>query len=71
MQDYHAEFVEIYNKNITRPGADRLLNWLDYHGCLPEAILRVSPLSRRVRVRPGHAQHQRLQCDDAAFFHRG
>ena len=24
MQDYHAEFVEIYNKNITRPGADRL-----------------------------------------------
>ena len=29
MQDYHAEFVEIYNKNITRPGADRLLNWLE------------------------------------------
>ena len=26
MQDYHAEFVEIYNKNITRPGADRLLS---------------------------------------------
>ncbi len=29
MQDYHAEFVEIYNKNITRPGADRLLSWLE------------------------------------------
>ena len=29
MQDYHAEFVEIYNKSITRPGADRLLNWLE------------------------------------------
>ena len=29
MQDYHAEFVEIYNKNITRPGADRLLKWLE------------------------------------------
>ena len=29
MQDYHAEFVEIYNKNITRPGADRLMNWLE------------------------------------------
>ena len=27
--DYHAEFVEIYNKNITRPGADRLLSWLE------------------------------------------
>ena len=24
-----------------------------------------------MRVRPGHAQHQRLQCDDAAFFTEG
>ena len=29
MEDYHAQFVEIYTKNITRPGADRLLNWLE------------------------------------------
>ena len=29
MEDYRARFVEIYNKNITRPGADRLLNWLE------------------------------------------
>lgn len=29
MEDYHAQFVEIYNQNITRPGADRLLNWLE------------------------------------------
>ena len=29
MEDYRARFVEIYNKNITRPGADRLLNWMD------------------------------------------
>lgn len=29
MEDYHAQFVEIYNKNIPRPGADRLLNWLE------------------------------------------
>ena len=26
MEDYRARFVEIYNKNITRPGADRLLS---------------------------------------------
>ena len=63
MQDYHAEFVEIYNKNITRPGADRLLNWLE------TTDFFTAPASTRVRVRPGHAQHQRLQCDDAAFFH--
>ena len=29
MEDYHARFVEIYNQHITRPGADRLLNWLE------------------------------------------
>ena len=29
MEDYRARFVEIYNKNITRPGADRLLSWLE------------------------------------------
>ena len=29
MEDYHQQFVEIYNANITRPGADRLLNWLE------------------------------------------
>ena len=29
MPDYHAQFVEIYSKNITRPGADRLLSWLE------------------------------------------
>ena len=29
MPDYHAQFVEIYTKNITRPGADRLLKWLE------------------------------------------
>ena len=37
MQDYHAEFVEIYNKNITRPGADRLLNWLETTGSTARA----------------------------------
>ena len=29
MEDYRARFVEIYNKNITRPGADRLLSWME------------------------------------------
>ena len=29
MEDYHARFVQIYNQHITRPGADRLLNWLE------------------------------------------
>ena len=31
MQDYHAEFVEIYNKNITRPGADLAGNHGFFH----------------------------------------
>ena len=29
MEDYRKQFIEIYNANITRPGADRLLNWLE------------------------------------------
>ena len=29
MDNYHDQFVEIYQKNITRPGADRLLSWLE------------------------------------------
>ncbi len=27
--DYKQEFVRIYTQNITRPGADKLLEWLD------------------------------------------
>ena len=54
MQDYHAEFVEIYNKNITRPGADRLLSWLEttdfftapastrYHCACPSGLVQHS-----------------------------
>lgn len=29
MEDYLAQFIDIYNKNVTRPGADRLLKWLE------------------------------------------
>ena len=29
MEDYRAQFIDIYNKNVTRPGADRLLKWLE------------------------------------------
>ena len=29
MEDYRKQFIELYNANITRPGADRLLNWLE------------------------------------------
>jgi hypothetical protein len=29
MEDYRQQFIEIYNQNIKRPGADRLLAWLD------------------------------------------
>ena len=29
MDNYHDQFVEIYQKHITRPGADRLLSWLE------------------------------------------
>lgn len=29
MEDYRRQFIEIYEKQITRPGADRLLKWLD------------------------------------------
>ena len=43
MEDYRARFVEIYNKNITRPGADRL----DGHDGLFHGP-GVHPLPRRV-----------------------
>ena len=26
---YREEFIEVYTQNITRPGADKLLEWLD------------------------------------------
>lgn len=29
VEDYRAQFLEIYNKNVTRPGADRLLKWME------------------------------------------
>ena len=29
MENYREQFIELYNKNITRPGADRLLKWLE------------------------------------------
>ena len=29
MEDYRKQFIELYNANITRPGADRLLKWLE------------------------------------------
>ena len=47
MEDYRKQFIELYNANITRPGADRLLKWLEstdfftapasarYHGACP------------------------------------
>ena len=54
MQDYHAEFVEIYNKNITRPGADRLL-------CSRRADRRCC------RTRPAPAK-RRLFCAERRHF---
>ncbi len=51
MTDYHAQFVDIYHKNITRPGADRLLAWLEttdfftapastrFHGACPQGLV--------------------------------
>ena len=29
MDNYHDQFVSIYTSRITRPGADRLLSWLE------------------------------------------
>ena len=29
MDNYNDQFVEIYQKHIPRPGADRLLAWLE------------------------------------------
>lgn len=29
MEDYRQQFIDLYNQHITRPGADRLLKWLD------------------------------------------
>ena len=29
MEDYRKQFIELYTAHITRPGADRLLNWLE------------------------------------------
>ena len=26
--DYKAEFIRIFSENVTRPGADKLLDWL-------------------------------------------
>ena len=51
MRDLHAEFVDIYTKNIQRPGADRLLAWLEttdfftapastrFHGACPQGLV--------------------------------
>ena len=51
MSDLHAQFVDIYNKNITRPGADRFLAWLEttdfftapastrFHGACPQGLV--------------------------------
>ena len=47
-QALDSDFDKTANRLASLPrfvlrGIIRLLNWLDYHGCLPEAILRVSP----------------------------
>lgn len=51
MADYHAEFVDIYTQNVTRPGADRFLAWLEttdfftapastrFHGACPQGLV--------------------------------
>ena len=51
MEDYRRQFIEIYEKQITRPGADRLLKWLDgtdffrapastkFHGACPQGLV--------------------------------
>lgn len=38
MEDYRAQFIDIYNKNVTRPGADRLLKWLEGTDFLPRPL---------------------------------
>lgn len=65
MEDYRRQFIEIYEKQITRPGADRLLKWLDGTDF---SARRLRPNSTGPARRAGDAQHQRLQCDDAALF---
>ena len=29
MENYHQQFVDLFTQTITRPGADRLLKWLE------------------------------------------
>ncbi len=67
MEDYRAQFIDIYNKNVTRPGADRLLKWLEGTDFFYRA--RFHQVPRCMRVRPCDAQHQCVQRHDAALFH--
>ena len=51
MDNYHDQFVSIYTSRITRPGADRLLSWLEttdfftapastkFHGACPQGLV--------------------------------
>ena len=56
-------------KNITRPGADRLLNWLE----TTDFSLRPRPPAFTARASRGLVMHSInvYNDDDAAFFHRG
>ena len=64
--DYREEFCEIWTREVTRPGADKLLEWLGTTDFFPRACLHT--LSRRLRERPCDAQPQRIPRPDGPLF---
>ena len=75
MEDYRRQFIEIYEKQITRPGADRLLKWLDgtdffrapastkFHGACPQGLVMHS-----INVYNAMMQHFFEEGDNAETF---
>lgn len=75
MENYREQFIELYNKNITRPGADRLLKWLEgtdffrapastkFHGACEQGLVMHS-----INVYNAMMQHFFTENDNAETF---
>ncbi len=63
------EFLEIFQQHVTRPGSEKLLDWLDNKTDFFRS--GVHPVPRCLRGRAVYAQPERLPRAARQLFHRG
>ena len=63
------EFLQIFRQHVTRPGSEKLLDWLDQDRFLFGS--GVHPVPRCLHLRAVHAQPERLPRPARHLFYRG